>query len=203
MSGSRNEPYQGHGLASIETSPTDRWRNLKFASTSIAGVCVVELEPHSDQRGYFARAFSDEEFRTAGLEMTVRNANTTYTRHKGTIRGLHYQLPPAGESKLIRCTRGAIFSVAVDVRADSPTFLHHVGVELTAENRLALFIPEMCAAGALSLTDDAETFYLVSAYHDRDLERGIRYDDPAVRIKWPIAITTVSEKDRSWSLLDV
>jgi dTDP-4-dehydrorhamnose 3,5-epimerase len=171
---------------------------MRFVPTSVSGAFVVELEPHGDERGFFARAFSDQEFADVGIEMKVRNANATYTARRGTIRGLHYQLAPAAEQKLIRCIRGGVFSVIVDLRPGSPTFLEHLGVELTAENRRALYIPEMCAAGALSLTDDAETFYLVSAYHRPDLERGIRYDDPVVAITWPIPVETVSDKDRSW-----
>lgn len=171
---------------------------MKFLETEIEGVLVVDLEPREDERGFFARAFSDDEFSAAGIDMTVRNANATYTRSKGTLRGLHYQLPPGGEQKLIRCTRGAVYSVAVDMRIGSPTHLHHVGVELSASNRRAIYIPEMCAAGALTLTDDAETFYLVSSPHRPDLERGVRFDDPAIGIGWPVPVSVVSAKDRAW-----
>jgi dTDP-4-dehydrorhamnose 3,5-epimerase len=171
---------------------------MRFVATALPGAFVVELEPHRDDRGFFARAFSDQEFADVGIEMRVRNANATYTARRGTIRGLHYQLDPGAEQKLIRCTRGGVFSVIVDLRPGSATYLEHLGVELTADNRRALYIPEMCAAGALSLTDDAETFYLVSAHHRPDLERGIRYDDPALGITWPIPVEIVSDKDRSW-----
>ena len=172
---------------------------MRFVPTAVPGAYIVELEPHQDERGFFARAFSTKEFSDNGIDFVVRNANTTYSAARGTLRGLHYQLPPAAEDKLIRCTKGAVYSVLVDMRSDSPTRLQHVGVELTAENRRALFIPGMCAAGALTLVDDTETFYLVSADHAPGRERGVRYDDPAVGIAWPIPVTTISAKDRAWS----
>ena len=176
---------------------------MKFIPTEIDGAFIVELEPHADERGFFARAFSIAEFAQHGIDFAVRNANTTYTSGRGTLRGLHYQLDPAAEDKLIRCTRGAVFSVLVDLRPGSVTRLRYVGVELSAENRRAVLIPGMCAAGALTLTDDAETFYLVSADYTPELERGIRFDDPAVGIDWPIPVTTVSDKDRAWEDIDV
>lgn len=172
---------------------------MRFVPIQIAGGYVVELEPHGDERGFFARAFSVSEFAANGIDFAVRNANTTYTAARGTMRGLHYQVPPAAEDKLIRCTRGAVYSVMVDMRPDSPTRLQHVGVELTAENRRALLIPAMCAAGALTLVDDTETFYLVSADYAPEYERGIRFDDPVLGIEWPIPVTTVSAKDRAWN----
>ncbi|HSJ27012.1 MAG TPA: dTDP-4-dehydrorhamnose 3,5-epimerase family protein [Acidimicrobiia bacterium] len=176
---------------------------MRFLPTEIAGAFIVELEPRADDRGFFARAFSVTEFAAHGLEFGVRNANTTHTRTRGTLRGLHYQLPPAAEDKLIRCTRGAVYSVLVDLRPGSPTRFQHIGVELTAENRLALLIPGLCAAGALTLADDTETFYLVTADYSPELERGVRYDDPALGIEWPIPVTTISEKDRSWPDIDL
>jgi dTDP-4-dehydrorhamnose 3,5-epimerase len=171
---------------------------MRFESTVIEGAYVVDLEPHEDHRGFFARAFSLSEFQEHGIEFVVRNANTTYTARRGTLRGLHYQVPPADETKLIRCIRGAVYSAFVDMRAGSSTRLRSFGVELSAENRRALLIPGMCAAGALSLTDHAETFYLVSADHAPELERGVRYDDPAIGIDWPVPVSTISDKDRSW-----
>lgn len=176
---------------------------MRFVPTPIDGAFIVELEQHGDDRGFFARAYSVTEFAEHGIDFSVRNANTTYTATRGTLRGLHYQLPPAAEDKFIRCTRGGVYSVLVDMRPGSPTRLQHFGVELSRENRRALFIPGLCAAGALSLTDDAETFYLVSADYSPDLERGIRYDDPALSIDWPIPVASVSEKDRSWKDIDV
>lgn len=176
---------------------------MRFVPTAIEGAFIVELEPHGDDRGFFARAYSVTEFAEQGIDFSVRNANTTYTAARGTLRGLHYQLAPAAEDKFIRCTRGAVYSVLVDMRPGSPTRLQHVGVELSRENRRALLIPGLCAAGALTLTDDAETFYLVSADYSPELERGVRYDDPALAIDWPIAVTSISDKDRSWRDIDL
>lgn len=174
---------------------------MKFTETPVAGAYIVALEPREDERGFFARAFSDEEFHAAGIDMTVRMANMTYTKRRGTIRGLHYQVAPAEEAKFIRCIRGAAYSAIVDMRATSPTYRMSTGVELTAANRLGLYIPGSCAAGAQALTDDAEMYYLVSAAYSPDHERGLRFDDPALAIDWPLPAVDVSAKDRAWPLL--
>ena len=174
---------------------------MRFLPTAVDGAYIVELEPREDERGFFSRAYSDEEFRAAGITTPVQMANLTYTRRMGTIRGLHYQVPPAGEAKFIRCFRGAAFAVAVDMREGSPTYRRWAGAELTPENRRALYIPESCAAGAQALADDTEMFYLVSAPYSPDHERGIRYDDPEIGIAWPMPASLVSEKDRAWPLL--
>jgi dTDP-4-dehydrorhamnose 3,5-epimerase len=174
---------------------------MKFLETSVDGAYIVELEPQEDDRGSFSRAFSDAEFANAGIEFDVRMANLTHTRRSGTIRGLHYQVPPAEEAKFIRCIRGAAFSVLVDLRPASPTYRRWVGVELTAANRRALYIPRSCAAGAQALTDDVEMFYLVSGSYSPEHERGVRYDDPALAIQWPLPAVAVSAKDRAWSWL--
>lgn len=174
---------------------------MRFRETPVAGAYIVELEPREDDRGFFARAFSEEEFAAAGIVHPVRMANMTYTRLAGTVRGLHYQVPPAGEAKFIRCVRGAAFSAIVDMRPASPTYRAWTGVELTADNRLALYIPESCAAGAQALTDDTEMFYLVSGAYSPEHERGVRFDDPAIDIRWPLPATHVSDKDRSWPSL--
>jgi dTDP-4-dehydrorhamnose 3,5-epimerase len=171
---------------------------VRFLPTPVDGAYIVELEPREDDRGFFARAYSDEEFRAAGIVTPVRMANLTYTRWKGTIRGLHYQVPPAGEAKFIRCIRGAAFAAMVDMREDSPTYRRWAGAELTPGNRRALYIPESCAAGAQALADDTEMFYLVSAPYSPDHERGIRYDDPAIGIQWPMPAAHISDKDRAW-----
>lgn len=174
---------------------------MRFRETPVAGAYIVELEPREDGRGFFARAFSDEEFAAAGIVHPVRMANMTYTRHAGTVRGMHYQVPPAGEAKFIRCIRGAAFSAIVDMRPTSPTYRAWTGVELTADNRLALYIPESCAAGAQALADDTDMFYLVSAAYSPEHERGLRFDDPAIGIRWPLPATHVSAKDRAWPWL--
>lgn len=174
---------------------------MRFTETPVAGAYIVGLEPREDERGFFARAFSDDEFTAAGVHLSVRMANMTYTRHAGTIRGMHYQVPPAGEAKFIRCVRGAAFSAIVDMRPESPTYRAWTGVELTAQNRLALYIPPSCAAGAQALADDTEMFYLVSAAYSPEHERGLRFDDPAIGIRWPRPATNVSDKDRAWPWL--
>lgn len=175
---------------------------MRFRETPVAGAYIVELEPREDDRGFFARAFSDEEFAAAGIDVAVRMANMTFTRHAGTVRGMHYQVPPAGEAKFIRCVRGAAFSAIVDMRPTSPTYRAWTGVELTAANRLALYIPPVCAAGAQALADDTEMFYLVSTAYSPEHERGLRFDDPAIGIRWPRPATHVSDKDRAWPWLE-
>jgi dTDP-4-dehydrorhamnose 3,5-epimerase len=176
---------------------------MKIESTKIPGAYVIELSPHSDERGFFARTFCAETFRRHGMSPLVSQCNMTFTRKKGTIRGLHYQLAPAGEAKLLRCVRGAIFEVLVDMRPDSPTFLEYVGAELTQDNRRMLYIPEGCAAGCQTLTDDAEMAYHASEAYTPGVERGLRYDDPALGIEWPVPVTVVSEKDIAWPLCEV
>jgi len=171
---------------------------VRFEVTDVTGAFLVELEPRVDERGFFARAFAVDEFRAHGIVFQPVQANVTYTHRAGTIRGLHYQVAPATEQKLIRCIRGAIFQVAVDVRPDSPTYLRYVGVRLDAESRGALYVPGGCAAGAQALTDDAEAFYLVSAAYSPEHERGIRFDDPELAISWPLEPTIVSAKDLAW-----
>ena len=170
-----------------------------FEPTAIAGVVVVGPTPHADDRGSFTRTFCAREFADAGLMTSFVQANAARTTSAGTIRGMHMQLAPATEAKLVTCTRGAIFDVAVDVREGSPTFGQHVGVELTAENGLSLHVPEGCAHGYLSLVDDVETRYMVSAFYEPGRETGFRWDDPAFAIQWPIPVAIASEKDRSWA----
>jgi len=174
---------------------------VRFEPTAVDGAYLVELEPRDDDRGFFARAWSEAEFATAGIEMTVRAANMTYTRQRGTVRGLHYQVGPADEAKFIRCIRGAAFSAIVDMRPGSPTFRAWTGVELTAADRRALYIPAQCAAGAQALADDTEMFYLVSGAYSPEHERGVRYDDPSIGISWPLPAINVTDKDHGWPLL--
>jgi dTDP-4-dehydrorhamnose 3,5-epimerase len=174
---------------------------LIFHRTDLQGSYLIEPERRVDDRGFFARTFCAEEFRRRGLTPTVEQCNLSFNHKRGTLRGLHYQIPPAAEAKLVRCTHGAIFDVIVDLRPNSPTFLQHFGVELSENNRFALYVPELFAHGYLTLTDDAEVAYQVSQRHTPEAERGIRYDDPALRkIDWPLAIEIVSEKDRAWPM---
>tara|TARA_R110002049_G_scaffold174351_1_gene341560 strand:- start:915 stop:1451 length:537 start_codon:yes stop_codon:yes gene_type:complete len=171
---------------------------MKFAPTGIEGAFLIELEPRGDERGDFARAFCTEEFAKAGIEMPVVQANLANTVKAGTMRGLHYQVAPAAEAKLMRCVRGAVFDVLVDVREGSPTYLKWFGVELSAANRQALYVPPLCAHGYLTLQDDTDMFYLVSQAYTPGAERGARWDDPAFGIEWPIEPTVFSDKDLQW-----
>jgi dTDP-4-dehydrorhamnose 3,5-epimerase len=169
-----------------------------FHETPIAGLVIIELERHGDERGWFGRTFCVEEFAAAGLNPVVNQANASFTAEAGTVRGIHYQLPPHSEDKYVRCTGGALYDVGVDLRAGSPTFGQHVGVELTVENRLGLYIPKGCAHGFQTLAPDTSATYLMSEPYEPSSERGLRWDDPALGIEWPLPLTTISEKDRAW-----
>jgi dTDP-4-dehydrorhamnose 3,5-epimerase len=172
---------------------------LKY--TDIDGVTVVDIEPLNDERGFFARSFCADEFARHGLDSTVAQVNYAYNHARGTLRGLHRQVPPYAEAKLVRCTRGAIFAVAVDVRQGSESFSERVTVELTSENRRALFLPPYVAHGFQTLADDTEVIYQVSGPHEAHSEQGFRWDDPAFGIPWPLPITVISEKDANWPLI--
>jgi dTDP-4-dehydrorhamnose 3,5-epimerase len=174
-----------------------------FCETKLAGAFVVELDKKDDNRGFFSRAFCAREFAEHGLKPQVVQANLSHSHTKGTIRGMHYQLPPATEPKFIRCIRGAIWDVIIDVRPESPTYLEHFAIELSADNRIALYVPDMFAHGNQALTDGAELLYLVGEYYTPGYERGIRYNDPGIGIEWPVPVTIVSDKDASWPLLEV
>jgi len=174
---------------------------MRFIAAELAGAWIIEPEPHEDGRGLFARTFCAREFREHGLVDTLVQCNTSWNARKGTLRGLHYQLPPSSEIKLVRCTAGALWDVIVDLRPDSPTFLQHVGVELTAKNRRALYIPEMFAHGFQTLEDDTEVFYQMSEFYAPKSARGLRFDDPKLAIKWPLPATSISDQDRSWTSL--
>lgn len=173
-----------------------------FTETKIAGAFIIDLEEKSDDRGFFARTFCAQEFENHGLKPTVAQCNLSFNHQKGTLRGMHYQLLPAAETKLIRCTQGAIYDVIVDMRPNSPTYLSHIGVELTSENRRALYVPEMFAHGYQTLTDSAEVVYQVSEFYTPGYERGLRYNDPLLEINWPLEVTIISEKDQNWELLE-
>jgi dTDP-4-dehydrorhamnose 3,5-epimerase len=169
---------------------------MRFSDTAIAGVRIVEMDRLEDERGFFARAWCGREFAEAGLDSDIAQVNISFNHRAGTVRGLHFQAAPREEGKVVRCTLGAIFDVAVDLRSGSATHGQWVGVELSAENRRGLFIPKGCAHGFQSLTDDTEVLYLMSEYFDPDAGRGVRYDDPDIGIRWPLEVTVVSEKDR-------
>lgn len=175
---------------------------MKFAATPLQGAVVISLEPIADARGHFARAFCAETFAQAGLVGDFKQANCSFSAKQGTIRGLHYQLPPSAEVKLVRCTRGAIYDVIIDLRPDSPSFRQWFGLNLTAEGYEMLYVPQGCAHGFMALTDNAELSYLVSVGHDPLQERGLRHDDPAVDVRWPLPPTEISDKDRAWPDFD-
>lgn len=173
-----------------------------ITATDLPGPAIVELEFRTDRRGFFARTFSAEEFAAAGLDPRVEQCNLSFNHAAGTVRGMHWQAPPHGEPKLVRCTRGAILDVIVDMREASATRLQHVAVELTAENRRALYVPAYFAHGYQTLTDDAEVVYQVGHDYKPESERGARYDDPALGLQWPLPVSSISDKDSSWPLLD-
>lgn len=172
-----------------------------FTETALKGAFVIDVEHRRDDRGFFARTYCAQEFLEQGLKPTIAQTNISYNYQKGTLRGMHYQTSPATEVKVVRCTRGAIYDVIIDMRPDSPTYLSHIGVELTAENHRALYIPDMFAHGYQTLTDDAEVSYLVSEFYAPGYERGVRYDDPAIGIAWPLPVEVISDKDAHWPLL--
>ena len=175
---------------------------MLFTETSLRGAFVVDLDPAEDHRGFFARAFCSREFAEHGINDRVAQANISYNRKAGTLRGMHYQLPPAAETKFLRCTRGAIHDVIIDIREGSATRGQHFGIELSAANRRALLVPEGFAHGILTLADETEVLYLVSEFYTPGCERGLRFDDPALGIRWPHPVVETSEKDRSWPLLE-
>ncbi|WP_170401409.1 dTDP-4-dehydrorhamnose 3,5-epimerase [Ruegeria arenilitoris] len=172
-----------------------------FTETHLPGAYVVDLHEISDDRGFFARAFCANEFEKHGLKPAIAQINLSFNERKGTMRGLHYQQAPAREAKFMRCITGAIYDVIVDMRPDSATYLQHFGIELSAENRRALYVPEMFAHGYLALTDGAQAYYSASEFYTPGVEQGLRYDDPALNIQWPQPVTIVSEKDAGWPLI--
>jgi dTDP-4-dehydrorhamnose 3,5-epimerase len=172
---------------------------MRFAETDLPGAFVIELERREDERGFFARAWCEQEFADHGLETRVSQSNLAYNRKAGTLRGMHYQAPPHAEVKLVRCTSGAVYDVIVDLRPESSAYMRWIGVELSAENRRALYVPEGFAHGYQTLVDDTETYYQVSAPYTPAAERGVRWDDPIFGIEWPPADNRViSSKDRDW-----
>jgi dTDP-4-dehydrorhamnose 3,5-epimerase len=175
---------------------------MRFIETKLEGARIIEPQLLEDTRGLFARTYCAREFREQGLVDTFVQCNTSWNARKGTVRGLHYQLPPSSEVKLVRCTAGALVDVIVDLRPDSPTYLQHAAVELTARNRLALYIPAMFAHGFQALEDGTEVFYQMSEFYAPKLAKGIRYDDPKLGFKWPLPVTAISDQDLSWTLLE-
>ena len=175
---------------------------MKFTKTPIEGVYLIDLEKRGDDRGFFARSFCVNEFREAGLCTGFVQVNNSLTGTKGTLRGMHYQLQPKAETKIVRCIRGAFWDVVLDLRSDSPTFGKWYGAELSAENRQMMYCPKEFAHGFVTLTEDAEAFYFVDEFYAPEYERGIRWDDPRFKIDWPVDPVVISDKDRSWPDFD-
>ena len=173
-----------------------------FLETPLRGAYLIELEKHEDDRGFFARSWCTAEFSSKGLDTRLVQCNVSFNKKKGTLRGLHYQMPPHGETKLVRCTRGALYDVIVDLRADSATFLKWFGAELTADNYRMLYIPQRFAHGFQTLEDGTEIFYQMSEFYAPEAAKGIRWNDPRVRIVWPEANRTMSQKDQEYVDLD-
>lgn len=171
---------------------------MLFTKTGIAGAMVIDPTPHQDDRGRFMRAWCLQEFAENGIDFVPVQANMGFSLHKGTVRGMHYQAEPAVEAKLVRCTRGSMFDVVLDLRAASPTFRKWRGVELSAENGRMLFLPEGCAHGYQTLEADTEMCYMTSAYYTPSAVRGARFDDPAFSIDWPLEPTAISAQDLNW-----
>ena len=174
---------------------------MKFARTKLPGAWVIELEPKEDERGFLARTFCEDEFADHGLHTRWPQCNLTLTRKRGTIRGMHYQAEPKPEIKLIRCSVGAVYDVLVDIRRDSPMFGKWEAFDLSASNRRMLYVPGGIAHGFQCLADDSELFYQMSEVYFPDLARGVRWNDPAVGISWPLSDPMISERDRNLPLL--
>jgi dTDP-4-dehydrorhamnose 3,5-epimerase len=169
-----------------------------FTPTALEGALVIEPEPAADARGLFARTWCQRELAARGLETRLAQCSTSYNKRKGTLRGMHYQVPPFAETKIVRCTRGSIFDVIVDLRSDSPTLMSHFAVVLTADNRKAIYVPTGFAHGFQTLEDDTEVLYQISEFYSPEHSGGVRWDDPAFQIPWPADDRTISERDRSY-----
>lgn len=173
-----------------------------FEETTLKGAYIISLQLLQDERGGFARTFCKKEFGQIGHRKEFVQLNHSYNTHKGTIRGMHFQLPPHQEIKLIRCVRGSVMDVIVDLRKDSPTFLQHISVELSAENKKMIYMPENFAHGFQTLEENSELIYHHTEFYTPEADTGLRYDDPALKINWPLPPVMVSAKDKSYKLID-
>jgi dTDP-4-dehydrorhamnose 3,5-epimerase len=175
---------------------------MEFTKSALQDAWIIELESRGDERGYFARTFCRKEFEAHGLDATIAQSNTSYSRDAGTLRGMHYQKAPAEETKLMRCIRGSIFDVIIDLRPASSTYLQSYGIELSANNLKMLYIPKGFAHGFMTLEDHTEVLYMVGEYYTPDCEDGLRYNDPKFDIKWPREASVISDKDLNWPDFD-
>jgi dTDP-4-dehydrorhamnose 3,5-epimerase len=171
---------------------------MTYHQTRLAGVFEIHLEPNLDERGFFARSWCQQEFRTQGLNPLLVQCNVSFNNREGTLRGMHYQANPSPETKLVRCTRGGIYDVVIDIRPQSPTFRQWIAATLTALNHHMLYIPEGCAHGFLTLEDNTEVFYQMSEFYNPELARGVRWNDPAFQVEWPAEVRVISERDRTY-----
>jgi dTDP-4-dehydrorhamnose 3,5-epimerase len=174
---------------------------MRYTETKLSGVILVDPERHEDERGFFARLWCRDELAQHGLNPQLAQCSVSNNRRKGTLRGMHYQAEPHAEAKFVQCIRGAIYDVALDLRRDSPSFGKWFAAELTAENRRMLYLPEGCAHGFQTLTDDCDVLYFISTPFHADLSRGVRWDDPAFQIEWPLPVSMISQRDQSYALI--
>jgi len=174
-----------------------------FIETKLKGAHIIELEPVSDERGFFARTWCKNEFEAHGLNPNLAQCNTSFNKKKGTLRGMHYQAPPYEEAKLVRCTMGAVYDVIVDIRKESETFLQWIARELTAQNRKMLYVPEGFAHGFQTLEDNSEVFYQMSEFYHPEYSQGIKWDDPVLNIKWPNGEKIISKNDNNYEELNI
>ena len=174
---------------------------MKFIETRLKGAFIIEPERLEDERGFFARTFCQKEFEAHGLNPRMVQCNISYNKHKGTLRGMHYQVAPMAEAKLVSCTRGAIYDVIMDLQPESPTYCQWLAEELNAENRKMIYIPEGFAHGFQTIEDETEVFYQMSEFYSPEHARGVRWDDQVFRIKWPLDTKIISEKDRNYPLM--
>lgn len=171
---------------------------MQFTETRIPGAYIIDTDCFADERGFFALTWARDEFVAQGLNPYLAQCNLSYNHRTGTVRGMHWQAPPHAETKLVRCVRGGIYDVIVDIRNDSPAYLRWVGVELTAENRRALYIPEGCAHGFQTMEDATEVFYMITEQYTPDAARGMRWNDPAIGVTWPREVAVISERDAQY-----
>lgn len=171
---------------------------VKFTETSLCGAYILDIEPIEDERGFFARSWCIDEFKQHGLNSQLAQCNISFNHKKGTLRGMHYQIKPHEETKIVRCTHGALYDVIIDIRSQSPTYKKWFGIELTQENHRAIYIPEGFAHGFQTLEDNTEVLYMMSALYHAESARGISWDDPNIAIQWPLVITAISKRDLSY-----
>jgi dTDP-4-dehydrorhamnose 3,5-epimerase len=169
-----------------------------FTETRLKGAFIIDLDRKTDERGFFARAFCQKEFQDHGLKPVIAQANVASNAQRGTLRGMHFQYPPAAESKLVRCTRGAILDIIIDLRPESPTYLDHISVELNEDNMTALYVPERFAHGYQALRDKTDTSYQVGEFYTPSAEGGLRHDDPQLGLNWPLPVSVISSKDQAF-----